>query len=273
MALGSALRAARVTAGLTSRDIPGVSSGHISQVENGRVLPSESLVRKYLAFGGDAGRLLGLLDRARAVRNQDETPASAAQLTDVSTDPHILRRGYTIEQVTDRHRFGSNRDLVRISHLATIHLVNQASRYFPIRYSYEDDPRPGVAMVEPGDGCRVVRHTDDAEGTVYAVLDFGDAPRDSAGATGVSWTITVNSQAPSRPRVVAGTSTRLPAACVAAEFAEGTAPAEVMHFRAFDHRVTPKRNDAVPLESGQCQHRFHDLEREWWGLAWTWPGA
>lgn len=274
--LGAALRAAREAAGCTTRQIPGYSSAHISQVENGRVMPSEVLVRRYIAFGGEAGRLLGLFDRAKAVRARSDDPAVRGELADAASDPYLLRRGYTLERVRDVHHFDADRRLTHISHSALLHLVYPESRYFPIRYSYDDDPRPGVASLTSSHGSRVALVDEDAVGTLYAVIDFSDAPRDPTGAVEVCWTISIQSAEVSRPTVVAGTSARLPAATIAVEFGSGQVPGDIRAFRGFDARAalgTPLANADSPVASGarRREQYFRDLEKEWWGLAWTWP--
>lgn len=271
-ALGAALRAARVDAGITTRGFAGYSSGHVSQVENGKVLPSEDMVRAYIGVGGEPGRLLGLLDRARALRSASEDPVAANELSSPRSDPYLLRRGYTIESVHDVHSFGAERRLLSMTHRTVVHPVHERARFFPIRYSYQDDPRPGVATVEGAGGCVVAMVEEDAIGVVYAVLDFLQAPRDEVGAVEVAWEITVTSSVPSRPQVVAGTSTRLPVATVGVEFT-AQSPAEIWPFRGFDERAGLSKPGAaaVPLVDRRHHQRFENLETEWWGLAWTWP--
>src|SRR4051812_44881101 len=59
-ALATELKRVREAAGLTTRQVTGFSSGHISSVETGRVLPSERLLRTYAVMGGRYPHLAGL---------------------------------------------------------------------------------------------------------------------------------------------------------------------------------------------------------------------
>jgi hypothetical protein len=235
-------------------------------------MPSEKLVRVYIEMGGDPGRLLGLFDRTRAARARPEDPRIDCELCSPDSDPYILRRGYTIESASDTHRFGAGHRLLSMSHRTVIHPVHDEARYFPIRYSYQDDPRPGVALIEGAEGCSVALSEEDPVGVVYAVLDFTKAQRDSIGAVEVAWTIEVVSSVPSRPNASAGTSTRLPVATVAVEFLDDP-PSAVWPFRGFDERagLRPSKSSPSALSDGRHEFTFQDLEREWWGLGWSWP--
>ena len=151
--------------------------------------------------------------------------------------------------------------------------MHDAARFFPIRYSYDDDPRPGVATIRGEAGCNAIVVNEDDSGTIYALIDYSDASSDGIGAIEVAWRIAIDSDAASRSRISAGTSARLPVAKVAAKFADDIRIENVRPFRGFDDRANaPDRSAAVSAtEPGWYEQQFTDLEKEWWGLAWTWP--
>jgi transcriptional regulator with XRE-family HTH domain len=79
--LGKELRAIREGAGKRMRDKEAfdVSSGYISEVENGHVTPSEKLLNAYARLGGHYGLLMALLSDAKAADegiNQDSAVAN-----------------------------------------------------------------------------------------------------------------------------------------------------------------------------------------------------
>lgn len=272
MLLGAELRKVREGAGRSTRQMAPFSSGHISNVERGQVLPSEDLVLLYAGLGGSHAQLTGLLMRAkeppRPVHFDD------ADLDDPSTDPHVLRRGYVVEAVEDVHFYGPQRQPTRTMHRATIRLQDGA-RFFPFRHTLEEDPRPGVSTIHPGDGCEVALVEEGEDGTLYAVLAVDPSVRDELGRSTFGWTIELDTTAVGQPRILGGSRSRIPAATKRAHFDPTAVPGEVWWFRDFDISgrtlSQARRNRLRPNLAHVFTHEFVNVQEEWWGLAWSWP--
>src|SRR5215218_2565202 len=88
--LGQELRRVREAAARTMRDISGYSSGHISNVENGHVMPSLELVDTYVRIGGDRVRIIGAYEAAKrttSIRRRDrQNPMGHADPDPVTAD-------------------------------------------------------------------------------------------------------------------------------------------------------------------------------------------
>jgi hypothetical protein len=274
--LGDALRAIRIAARKTTRQVDGFSTSHVSNVENGHVLPSEDLVATYVRMGGESGRLLALLERARRARGLstgDEAPWTEL-LADPNTDPHVLRRGYAIEKIADTYILGSEGQAIANTHRVTIRPLFDGARYFPFRHAYGEDPRRGVSVVEPGPGCSMPILEESDNGTIYAVIGFEPSTSSSDGARHLEWTIRFDTSVRARPQVSAGTSSPVTRASVRVNFNASLLPNAVWWFRAADPLAgdmsAPDRNHFPVGGSEGYERTFHNLDHEWWGLGWSW---
>lgn len=271
--LGQELKAVRLAAGRTTRQMGTYSSGHISNVEAGRVTPSETLVLVYSSLGGSHAQLVGLLRQIRSSQRID--PVLAETLQDPLTDPHLLRRGYVIEMVEDIHYIGEHHQPLRNVHRATVRFTTPGARLFPFRDSLEEDPRRGVCQVLPAAGCEVVHLEESDDGVIYCVLGVLPDSRDELGRCTISWVIDIDTQANARPQVDAGSSGRIPLATKRVQFHEAAPPDQVWWYREGDPQaasLSAARGNAFPANPANLYTReFVSIDREWWGLAWTWP--
>jgi transcriptional regulator with XRE-family HTH domain len=275
--LGRALREVRLAAGKTTRQVEGFSTSHVSNVENGHVMPSEAMVAAYVEMGGDTGRLLALLEKSRRSRpgtSHAERPW-IAKLADPHTDPRVLRRGYLIEKIADTYLLGPEGQSVANSHRVTIRPLSDRTRYFPFRQAYDEDPRRGVSVVEPGSGCTMPVFEESDNGTVYAVIGFHPDNCTADGVYELEWTIRFNTDVRTRSQASAGTSSLVPRASVEVTFDPSCLPKAVWWFRASDPLAgsmsPPARNVFAPGDARRYSHDFRNLEEEWWGLGWSWP--
>jgi hypothetical protein len=275
-ALAAELKRVREAAGLTTRQVTGFSSGHISSVETGRVLPSERLLRTYAMMGGRYPHLASLL---AAARKPNSTPsgrddALAAQLADPLTDPYVLRGGYFLESIDDSFYIGPNREPLRNVHRAAIRPLHPSARFFPFRHSYEQDPRPGVCTITPAAGCTVAHLEESDNGTIYAVLEFDPGHADELGRCTLSWIITLMTDVPVQTRMESGTRSRVPQAIQRIQFTEPALPAKIWRYRGFDAQVAgmnPTPDQRLQLNSAHLYvHELFNAHEEWWGLAWAW---
>jgi transcriptional regulator with XRE-family HTH domain len=275
-ALGAELKRIRAAAGLTTRQVEGFSSGHLSNVETGRVLPSEKLLRTYASLGGRYAHLSGLLAKAKTRRpaNGGDEDGLGVKLADPHTDPYVLRSGYFVESIDDSFYIGPSREPVRNLHRATIRPTHPAARYFPFRHSYEQDPRPGVCNIRPAAGCTIAHLEESHNGTIYAVLEFDPALADELGRNTLSWIITLASDVPVATRMESGTRTRIPQAIQRVQFTEPALPARVWRYRGFDAQIAgmnPTPDNELPLNPADLYvHELVNAHEEWWGLAWAW---
>jgi transcriptional regulator with XRE-family HTH domain len=276
IALGAELKRIRQAAGLTTRQVVGVSSGHISNVETGRVLPSEKLLRIYASLGGRYAHLSGLLAKAKrpTTTGSRDDAELGAKLADLLTDPYLLRGGYFLESIEDSYYIGPNREPQRNVHRAAIRPTNPSTRYFPFRHSYEQDPRPGVCTITPADGCSIAHLEESDTGTIYAVLEFDPDQADELGRCTLSWIITLTSDVPVQTRMESGTRTRIPQAIQRIQFTPPALPAKVWRYRGFDAQIAgmnPKPDNTLELNPAHLYvHELINAHQEWWGLAWAW---
>lgn len=251
-----------------------MSTGHVSRVENGHVLPSSEFVARYVAMGGDAGRLYSLLDSARRGGRRG-TDLPAGDLSDPGADPRLLRRGYAVELIDDGYLIGPGRQPVRNEHRVVIRPLDGQARYFPFRHACEEDPREGVSVISPGPGCKMPVLEEGPSGTIYAVIDFAEAPQDPSGARELSWTITLRTQVPARPQLVGGAMVPVPRARTSVRFTEPALPGRVWWWRDFDTNAGTMRPRPERILSPDAtltyRCEFDGIDAEWWGLSWLWP--
>jgi transcriptional regulator with XRE-family HTH domain len=270
--LGQELKAIRTAAGMTTRQIDGYSSGHISNVEGGKVMPSEKLVLAYAALGGSHAQLLALLRQAQVPRRPD--PVVAEALSDPHADPHLLRRGYVVEMIEDVHYFGDQRQPLRNLHRLTARFTTPGARFFPFRHTIDEDARRGVSQVLPVDGCDIALLEESDDGVIYCVLEVDPAARDDLGRSTFSWNIELRTDVVGRPRADAGSTSRIPLVTKRVQFDGSAPPAEVWWFRGFDvlgASMSDARQNSIPPNPALLfTHEFINVENEWWGLAWTW---
>ncbi|KAA1415357.1 helix-turn-helix domain-containing protein [Nocardioides humilatus] len=271
--LGTELRAIRIAAGKTTRQIAGYSSGHISNVEAGKVTPSERLILAYSSLGGSHAQLIGLLRQAHSSRTL--APVVADALEDPLTDPHVLRRGYVIEMIEDIHYYGERHQPLRNVHRVSLRFTSPRARFFPFRHVVDEDLRKGVSHVQPSTGCEIAHLEEADDGVIYCVLAAQPDALDELGRTTISWVIDINTDAVGHPRVDAGSSGRIPLATKRVQFHADAPPSNLWWYRETDPSAASlsaaRRNKIPPNTANLATREFINIDREWWGIAWTWP--
>ncbi|HEV2638163.1 MAG TPA: helix-turn-helix transcriptional regulator [Actinocrinis sp.] len=190
--LGVALREVRKARGLSQRELAGdqYSGGHLSQVENGLVVPSTALLEHYAsACGGNYAYLELMLREVLATSEHRRRERRASERGEVlyvpnahdlyeEHDPFRLYSIASIESFISYDRHGIPTELRLL-------LSIRAKAYGLDRYYFgmgcHGDYRRGVVSLEGGPGC-TIGHFDESDKGVhlgYFQLDRELSPSDS----------------------------------------------------------------------------------------------
>lgn len=283
--LGAELRRARLSAARTTRDIPGFSSGHISNVENGYVKPSRELVDLYISLGGDRRRLLGALEQVnriveakravvRQARHGNDLKLASPSVTEKSP-PLDIRATYAVD-TWERFMVLDGRGVMsEISNIVTVRALRPDVHLFAGATSYDADKRPGVETVESGFGCEVAQVKESDIGYVEFVLRFGRMlqPTDKEGFT-FSYTIRVHSVKKMTPFFQVGSRTHVSNHLLRLRFTPPAVPESIWWFRCANYievEQDPTPEQMLNYSPNHLYVRdFHDVEGEYVGLAWHW---
>ncbi|GIH03260.1 hypothetical protein Rhe02_13270 [Rhizocola hellebori] len=282
--LGRELRRVREAAARTMRDIGGYSSGHISNVENGHVMPSMELVETYARIGGDRVRIIGAYEAARrttSTRRKDrQNPMGLTDPEPITAEspPDLIRGSYRVED-SEAYYFVDQKRIIREQDV--IYKIRAKDRdvpYFISRRIYYSDPTLNALSITAGVGCQLARTAHDLTGEEYILLEL-DAParpQDTAPQT-ISLNVKVNSDVPSVPMVRYSSGPETARRAVRVKFSSPELPSRVWWFRS--SRLSPWAEiDPGPDQllarspSGLYFWDFFDLENEYVGLAWNWDG-
>jgi hypothetical protein len=283
--LGEELRRARIAAGKTTRNIPGFSSGHISNVENGYAKPSRELVDMYIGFGGSRRRLLGALEEvtrvveakraaARRARHGSDLEETQPAITEQSS-PLDIRATYAVD-TWERFMVLDNRGVMsEISNIVTVRAVRPGAHLFVGSTSYDADKRPGVETIEPGFGCEIAQLKESDLGYVEFVLRFGRTlqPTDKESFT-FSYIIRVHSDNKMAPFFQVGSRTRVGNHLLRVKFSPPALPEKIWWFRCANYievEQDPAPEQILNYSSNHLYFRdFQDVEGEYVGLSWYW---
>lgn len=282
-ALGAALRAARERLRKTTREVPGYTSGHISNVENGYVTPSELVVAAYAQLGADPAPLRGLLEAARAesarLKLQRLKPASVDESDpDVTVDSPLeeIRARYDFDDLEYLVRYDSAGVLNEIVAVLTARATQLPVTLVMFSALYNADPRPGVVGLEALSGCQIVQVRPSAAGAMAAVASL-DEPIDGHMTTRAkySYRIRVYSSIRAQPLLREYSIKFRARQAFRIQFTHPAVPTSIWWFRATDIVDTmgePLDEHLLPVHpSGFVRFEFEGVAREIIGLAWQWP--
>ncbi len=286
--LGSALRHARESAGLTTRSVPKgdgfYSSGHISLVEAGAVAASPELVETYGEFGKCAPELRALLELADAARQaagrsrrQGGRPRLSAPPQDPAevTHRHQVQEHYTVLTQETDYRFDTTGAIAEMTCSAAIRAKTPGVRLAYSGFTYPADPRPGVLSIEPVSGAPSAHVRESASGAIAAYFDLGrELHPDDEQAHTLVFRLSVASPVRSAPRLRYFADRGTTELTVRAWFPSPAEPDAVWWFATADvvdaeHR-DPDR-DLPPSSPGFYARTFDQLVPGWcYGFAWAW---
>ncbi|MFC7744776.1 helix-turn-helix domain-containing protein [Nocardiopsis composta] len=280
--LGEILRLARVSAGATMRDVEEYSSGHISNVENRRVMPSRELVVLYVArFGCDRMRALSAYERAKSAASARRSGRSggASSFVDEEVGPEsdidAIRRTYRVRDVETSYTLGAEGQVVEAVTIRSLTAVAPRVGLAVARFNYPTDPRPGVLDITAIAGCSILRRSESHTGAISAVLALEREVQRNEGPHTYAFRVSVRSQVPALPKIRYYASGRTQRCALRVKFHNGRPPAAVWWFRSAS-RAEVEYGDEVEtnLLSGDDGHfyfaDFYDLDTEHCGIAWRW---
>ncbi|MDA2803065.1 helix-turn-helix domain-containing protein [Nocardiopsis suaedae] len=284
--LGELLRAARTAAGATTRQVEGFSSGHVSNVENGRVMPSRQFLLTYVTrFGCDRNRVMDAYQRAKVAASGRREAARNAQGVegvwevnlDATSSHADIRSAYRIRSTESSYLLGGRGEIKEITAIRTISPVSAEVSFVSVRYTYPTDPNPGVLSIQPEYGCSLVRCDESHMGSISAVLAL-EAPASVGGVdASVAYRIRVDSDIPAVPRIRHYASGQTLKCSVRVWFHESKIPVSAWSYRARSRvaadYVDYSADQASPLSSvtgGFIFSDFYDLDDEYCGVAWSW---
>lgn len=279
--LGAALRAARETAGLTTRQM-GFSSGHVANVEGGHVLPSSSYVDRHVALGADRGQLEGLLEEARRDGRIRKTTANAAgasippQGVDEHTRGRDLRIHYTVRSYLAEFDFTEHGAIRRVRSTAAVTANSDKVRYYYTGHGPDERhgqrPPPTISNVT---GAELDRINFTPVGSFEAFFRLepplmpDDLPRELA------YTIEYESSDLADGVIIYLAPPGAQRHVLRMRFCEPALPESIWSFAAPDALMADHPQPDAQLqaaEDGWFVCEFDDLVSGWYyGATWRWP--
>lgn len=285
--LGRLLRDARQAAGATTRDVAYYSSGHISNVENGHVMPSSELVYFYvIEFGCDEDLVRRALAQAREVSEERRRSQRIQQrnrhrfappLTITPDSPaDTIRSGYEVTETEAYYRLDERGVVSEVDIIRVISPLYPGVSLACLTHNYHNDAA-GVLTVEAGQGCTIASTREMRFGYLSVIIRLHrelDPRTDDAYA--FSYRLKVDSSIPCRPmlRYRARPGRRRYALRVL--FTPPALPREVWWFRERDlfetERAAPARPDRLIPDnaSGFYFQDFTGVDEFHSGIAWNW---
>jgi transcriptional regulator with XRE-family HTH domain len=280
--LGAALRKARLEASLSTREV-GFSSGHVSQVERGLVVPSQQFLDRYVELGVDRNTAEGLLARvaqeARRRRHSDlqhagvRTAAPTAQI-DGGTDPEDIRRHYDVRESTASFIYTADRRLNATE--ASLLLESRADAVFfyytgfTVLYENRQPEPPGIEVVQGGTLERTNR-SPLGKTDVFIRLD---SPLDRGESSRLTYRIHLDSDTLDTPYTMYVARPGNLRHDVEVHFHQDATPADIWWYAGPDPQApsTPRPTRRLTRNgSTRYTHSFRDLVGGWcYGMTWSW---
>lgn len=291
--LGQAMSEARILAKLSTRKIPKpddpakfFESGHISNVENGFVAPSEELVDVYVRLGGDGTRLRTLFRQMRAAAEQagarrrrqsaDASDLEAPQTLDEITDHREVQKHYFVESQQAHSTFDSRGVLQEFRCVVRLKATAPGARLYYTGHMYESDRRPGILQVEALNGGKLIGTQESPTGAVRSFFELERAlSLDDVEPYPLEFRVLVDSDKPARPLVVFHNSRDCAQeVLLSLQFTAPRLPSLIWRFSAEDmiDIEHPSTDGKLPVrEDGSYHCLFQNLTPGWsYGLAWVW---
>lgn len=184
--LGRALYQRRDAAGASVRDVPGFSHGHLSNVENGHVTPSERLVETYIYLYGGGSEIRALYEQMRRTtarkRQQQRDQRLRPQVTQVSA-PQSLRDVYSPEDVskhyvTEIHQADCSYDdhgaIKQLKSTVWVRAQTSQVKLFYAGALYDAERRTGVLRAEALEGLTLLTQEENEVGAIKAFFELAE---------------------------------------------------------------------------------------------------
>ncbi|MBB4930404.1 transcriptional regulator with XRE-family HTH domain [Lipingzhangella halophila] len=286
--LGRLLRDARASAGATTRDVALYSSGHISNVENGHVMPSTELVYYYVKeFGCDGHVARQALDRARRASEERRRTQRLVQRSQgqrwgafhVTPDSPAseIREGYKVRESEAYYRVDERGVITEVDVIRVIRAVQPGVSLISVAHNYHYDAEVGVLSLEPGIGCSLAALRETGFGYLYAVLRLDrELNPDDGDAYSLSYRVHVSSSVPARPLLRYQARAGNDRYALRVLFTPPVLPQEVWWFSERDVFATempaPAQSERIfPANpSGFYFRDFTRIDNLHTGIAWRW---
>jgi transcriptional regulator with XRE-family HTH domain len=286
--LGRALREVREALGLSTRQVPGFTTGQVSSVENGHTVPSLDFVETYIRLGGNGALLLSLYEQMRAVsldssrQRRAERKSGRSTVLDIRPPENIgevrdhsdVQQHY-IKEVNDAHYVFNSQGIIEEMRCAvTIRAKRPGVRLFYTGLVYDADRRRGVIRVDEGEGGMLVAAQESDTGSIHAYFDLGYPLEPTASPHTITFTVRINSQIPTKPLLVFHSSQARQQLILRAQFKAPAVPERIWWFGAPDtvdaeHAATDRIFS--PDASNYYYRSFSDLALSWcYGFGWVW---
>jgi hypothetical protein len=213
--LGSELRRVRDAARVNTRSIPSFSPGHISNVENGYVAPSEALVETYVRlFGGDATiyALYEQMRHAAARRSQQQRLARRSQLNTAPRPPRSLedvtsQEDITKHYVTEAHEahflFSEFGSILQMRVRVWLRARTPEVRLYYAGAYYDAERGRGILQAEALEGASFIDQEEDSVGAIRVFFELNRTlDPDDTRPHFVSYVVHVNSNKRAQPQLV-----------------------------------------------------------------------
>lgn len=283
--LGRLLKAGRTAASVTTRQIVNYSSGHISNVENGHVMPSRDLLNHYIErLGCDRTRVMSAYGRAKGAGERRRRQAGLhtagarpeAPAVTVDSSFEEIRSRYAIHDVEAIYTFDARGVCVGSDTTRKLTAWEHDTRLVAARYVYWTDPRKGVIEVTAGEGCKLERVQESQLGYITAIFSLDDPIGPDSVLGSFRCHVRIDSSVVSMPMLRYYASSEVARYAVRAKFDDKCQPDTIWWFREPTvFRVNNTDSTAerkIPRNKrGFYARDFDDINEEFCGIAWTWP--
>jgi hypothetical protein len=289
--LGQALRNARESIGLSTRQVPKndpdhpyFSSGHISLVEQGRTVPSPELIETYIRLSGRGAELSSLYEqmgaasqlaarRRRQPEGSEALPVPPQRMDDVR-DRHDVQRHYIVEQNEARYIFGPTGSIQRVECKVTLRAKTPGVRICYGGYSYPADQRRGILHIEVTGGAIIeeIRESDNGAVQTFFRLNKTLLPTDDPYM--ISFRVHVKSLVRSAPHLRFHAEAGNRKLILHAEFQPPALPHALWMIEApsiIDAALPQDGSNVMHESTGTYSRNFDQLVPGWcYGFGWRW---
>ncbi|MFJ4713311.1 helix-turn-helix domain-containing protein [Streptomyces sp. NPDC088785] len=280
--LGGLMRAARQKAGRTTREVVGYSSGHISNVENGRVVPSAELIGIYVEMGGDPRKLHAVFSevkeeseaRKRSLRGKAPVESGASRRITLDSSADEIAKSYRTDRVEHFYQFNELGVIDDFFAVVTVTPLQDGAIYYSFYQDYYADQRSGVLTVEAGMGCEIAKIEQGQGSLILPVLDYSKGIRGDEGSLTFSYKVSVDSDVRTMP-LLKWTATRdCSRFSIRVQFSRSCLPKRIRQFRGIrsnEHKFPPQPEHFLPdSANGFYFWDFCGMRNENCGFAWDW---
>ncbi len=285
--LGEELQRLREGAGVKNRDIPGFSTGQVSNVESGCTAPSRDFVDTYIRLFGEGARIEALYEQMRRTaerKKQEQLRSRRSNAREPSRPPQSLDEVSTREDVmkhiaVEAHEayciLGSAGAIEEMWSVISIRAKSPSVRLYYAGHFYDADPRPGVLELSAVAGASLagVRESEVGALKSYFLLDRPLEP-DEPEPYVFSYRVRVRSAKRAQSQLAFYSLPGTLRMTLRAQFTAPSKPQKLWWVAApnmvnLEHEPD---HELLPLEDDVYYREFGRLVPNWcYGFSWLWP--